>query len=148
MIPIPLWFRPWMLKAGVGVLFLCSIFYAGCHTQRGIDAKRISKMQSKVETIEHNYELSLAAAAQSLENYEVLEKAVLDNNAEVIRLNEEYNLKVIAMRRVSRTAIDNINSTHSAAMSEATEEINRLTERFAVMSVGESCHESWIEVTK
>ena len=148
MIPIPLWFRPWMLKAGVGVLFLSVIFYAGCHTQKGIDAKRISKMQTKVETVEHNYDLSLAAAAQSLENYRVLEQAVLDNNAEVIRLNEEYNLKVITIRRVSRTAIDNINSTHNAAMSEANEEINRLSERFAVMSVGEACHESWLEVVK
>jgi hypothetical protein len=149
MIPtIPLWFRPWMLKAGVGVLFILAIFYSGCRTQKNIDANKIAKMKTKVETVKHNNELSLAAAAQSLKNYQVLEQAVLDNNAKVIRLGEENNLRVIAIRHASQTAIDNINTTHNAAMHDAIKEINRLTDRFSVLSVSEACHESWMEVVK
>jgi hypothetical protein len=145
---LPLWFRPWMLKAGVGVLFLSAIFYSGCRTQKGIDANKIAKMKTKVETAEHNNKLSLAAAAQSLKNYTVLEQEVLDNNAEVIRLGEEYNLKVISIRRVSNAAINNINASHDAAMDDAVEEITRLNERFALMSASESCHAAWLEVVK
>lgn len=148
MISTPIWFRPWMLKAGAGVLFLGVIFYAGCHTQKGIDAKRIAKMQTKVETFEHNNKLSLAAAAQSLKNYTVLEQMVLDNNAEVIRMNEEYKLKVVAIRRVSREAIDNINASHEDAMDDAVEEITRLNEHFSLLSASESCHAAWLEVTR
>ena len=148
MIPIPLWFRPWMLKAGAGVVIIGMIFYSGCRTQKNIDANKIAKMKTKVETVEHNYDLSLAAAAQSLENYTTLEQAVLDKNAEVQRLGEEYNLKVVAIRRVSQTAIDNINSTHETAMDDAVEEITRLNERFSVLSVSEACHEAWLEVVK
>jgi hypothetical protein len=137
-----------MLKAGVGVLFLSAIFYSGCRTQKNIDANKIAKMKTKVETVEHNYELALAAAAQSQENYTVLEQTVLDNNAEVIRMGEEHNLKVIAMRSVSRAAIDNINSTHNTAMREANSRFNRLNDRFSVLSVSEACHEAWLEVVK
>lgn len=148
MIPIPIWFRPWMIKAGALTVCLGMVFYSGCRTQKNIDLNKLNKMKTKVEIAEHNNELSLAAAAQSLKNYETLEQAVLDNNAKVIRLNEEHNLKVIAIRRVSRAAIDNINTAHDAAMDDLVEDNSRLMLQFSLLSASESCHAAWEEVVK
>ena len=148
MIPIPLWFRPWMLKAGGLFIVISMIFYAGCRTQKNIDVNKIDKLKAEIEDINANYNQCLDMVIRSEEAYKALRQMVEDSNAEVQRLHEEYKLKVVAIQRTSQTAIANIERTHAEAMSDLERENADLKERFALMSAAEACHESWREVVK
>ena len=148
MITAPLWFRPWMLKAGGLAIITSLIFYAGCQQQKNMDQNKINKLKTEITTIEANYDQSLEMIARSEANYDVLHQMVQDSNAEVIRQGKEYNLKVMSIRKVSQVAIDNITRTHTTALSAANDQLNHLNERFLSLSASEACHESWLEVVK
>jgi chromosome segregation ATPase len=148
MIPIPLWFRPWMLKASFGIVLVSMIFYAGCHTQKNMDQSKINKIKSEIATIESNYDQCMDSVIRSEENYKTLLQSIEAANAETQRLHSEYQERVIALRRTGQIARDNIIRTHKTALDEANSETARLRERFQLLTVAESCHEAWEEVVK
>ena len=137
MIPIPLWFRPWMLKASAVVVLISLIFFAGCRVQKQMDMGKIERIRTNLETTEANYDQCLEMLVRSEDNYDSLQEMVNQANAEVDRLHAEYQDRVIALRRTSQAAIDNINRTHRQSMQELVEENLELQERFSVLTQAE-----------
>jgi len=148
MIPIPLWLTPKLMKYGIFVAIFLVIFFFGFYTRGKLDAAKIQRMKTKVQTIESNYDLCLASLDRSEENYDVIKTTIERANAEVEALNAEYEANVIRLRAAGRAAISQLNALHDEAMSDMVVETDQLREAMATMSADEACNLAMREIVK
>ena len=145
---IPLWLTPKVIKGSILGIIIMSIFFTGFYARGKLDAGKIARAKAKVVTIQHNYDLSLANLERCLGNYDGLRTIVEETNAEVIKMNEEYNLKVIQLRDINRAAIANATASHDEAIDDMIAEANELREVMHTLSQSEACHLAMMEIVK
>jgi len=135
MIPI----QPWMIKGGAVVLFLSAIFVGGCQAQKNIDAKKIDRLRA-------DYTRAVEIIEVFQDNYDTLDKALKDQNAEIKKLGKETERKINSINAAHRAAITQLNSANTAAVRSAEKEAAELRERMVGLSAAEACHAAWEEV--
>jgi uncharacterized protein YabE (DUF348 family) len=129
------------LKGGVVLAFLSIIFYAGCYTQKQIDASKILKLKDKIT----HYSDVIDVLEEN--NYE-LRDAIEDQNAAITELGEETVRRTASLQAAHDAAIDRLNAANSATIRAARDEAAELRERMAGLSAAEACHEAWLEVVR
>ena len=148
MIPIPLWLTPKLMKYGIiGAIFL-AIFFMGFSCKGKLDADKIQRMKTKVQTIEGNYDMCLADVERSQQNYEVLRTAIEKASAEALAANAAYQERVEQMRAAGRAAINQLNALHDEAMDDMVAETSQLRELMTTLSADESCNLAMREIVK
>ena len=129
------------LKGTVVTLFFSCIFYAGCHTQKQYDAKKINRLKQEVKN-----HVEIIEVFQ--ENYDTVTQAVKDQNAAITELGEETVRRAASLQAAHDAAINRLNTANNATIRRARDEAAELRERMAGLSAAEACHQAWIEVTR
>ena len=124
------------------------IFFTGFYARGKLDAGRITKYKAKIIKVESNYNLSMQNLERCLVNYDELRQIVSDTNKEVVRMNDEYKLKVVELEQLNDAVISRVNASHDAAIDDMVAEANRLRELMQELSQSESCHLAMLEIVK
>ena len=148
MIPIPLWLTPQIIKSSILGIIIMVIFFMGWGCKGKLDAAKIQRMKSKVQTIESNYTMCLADIERSQLNYEVLRVAIETASAEALAANEQYRLRMNQIKESNRAAIRQLNALHNAAMDDMIVETDQLMEVMATMSADEACNLAMREIVR
>ena len=135
MLPI----QPWMIKGGAVVLFLLAVFFSGCRVQKQMDKAKIQKLKA-------NYSRAINIIDTFQDNVDTLNMAIKDQNAAITELGKETEQKINSINTAHNKAITRLNAANSDAIREAEEEAAALRRRMVGLSVGEACHEAWLEV--
>jgi outer membrane murein-binding lipoprotein Lpp len=145
---LPLWLTPQIIKGGILAAIIGVIFFAGWGCKGKLDASKIQRMKSKVQTVENNYDLCLADVERSQENYETLRTAIEAASAEALAANESYRERMDRMRESNRAAIVRLNASHDATIGDMVVEADHLREVMATMSAAEACNLAMLEIVK
>jgi hypothetical protein len=145
---IPLWLTPKVIKGGLLGAIIMLIFFTGFYARGKLDANKIARAKAKVVTIQHNYDLSMENLDRCLVNYDELRQIVSDNNKEVVRMNKEYEDRVLQLQQIGREAISRVNATHDEAIADMVAEASQLRQLMAELSQSEACHLAMLEIVK
>ena len=148
MIPLPIWLTPKLMKLGALGALILAIFFMGFSCKGKLTAAKIDRMKSKVQTVEHNYDLCLTDVERAVENYVTLKTTIERANAEVEALNAAHQERVLQLRAAGRAAISQLNASHNEAMNDMVAETYELRERMATMSADEACNLAMREIVK
>ena len=145
---IPLWLTPKLIKAGLLGGIVMSIFFTGFYVRGKMSAAKIVKLKAEIVTLSSNYDLCYDNLRRSNANWLSLKDTVEETNAEVIKQGEEYNARVIELRRLNRAAISRLNASHDEAIADSIAEGNRLRLLMEVLTTSEACHLAMEEIVK
>ena len=135
MIPI----TPGMIKGGAVALLLSTVFYGGCAAQNKLNSARLNKLKS-------DYTRLVGIIDTFQDNVDTLNMAIKDQNEATIELGRKHDEKVSSINALHNNAIARLNAANNAAIRVAEEEAAALRRRMVGLSVGEACHEAWLEV--
>jgi hypothetical protein len=145
---IPIWLTPKLIKSSILISIILAIFFFGWYTKGKLVAGKLQRMQSKVQTIESNYDLCLADVERSQLNYEVLRVAIETASNEALAANEAYRERMDQIKASNRAAIRQLNALHNTAMGDMIVEADQLREVMATMSAAEACNLAMLEIVK
>ena len=145
---IPLWLTPKVIKGSILGIIVMSIFFTGFYTRGKLSAAKIVRLKTEIATLNSNYDLCYENLRRSNANWLGLKDAVEETNAEVIRMGEEYNLKVIELKKLNYEAINRANASYDAEITSMIAETDRLRRVMQSMSNAEACHLAMTEIVK
>ena len=145
---IPIWLTPKVIKGSILGIIVMSIFFAGFYTRGKLSAAKIVRLKTEIATLDSNYDLCFENLQRSNANWLGLKDAVEQTNLEVERMNDEYNLKVVELRRLNDEAINRANASYDAEISSMIAETDRLRGVMASMSQSEACHHAMTEIVQ
>ena len=145
---IPLWLTPKVIKGGLLGAIVMLIFFTGFYTRGKLSAAKIVRLKTEIATLDSNYDLCYENLRRSNANWLGLKDAVEKTNAEVIKQGEEYNLKVIELKKLNDEAINRANASYNDEITSMIAETDRLRRVMQTMSNAEACHHAMEEIVK
>ena len=145
---IPLWLTPKVIKGSILGIIVMSIFFTGFYARGKLSAAKIVRLKTEIATLNSNYDLCWESLQRSNDNLLGLKDAVDKTNLEVIRQGEEYNARVIELKKLSDEAINRANASYDAEISSMIAETDRLRRVMQTMSSAEACHLAMTEIVK
>ena len=145
---IPIWLTPKVIKGGILGIIVMSIFFTGFYVRGKMSSAKIVKLKTEIVTLSSNYDLCYDNLQRSETNWLELKDIVTKTNAEVIKQGEEYNARVIELRRLNRAAISRLNTAHDEAIADSVAESNRLRSLMEVLTASEACDLAMREIVR
>lgn len=138
MIPLPAWLTLTLLKKAApwiaGALIVACIFLYGY-------SKGVSKWKGK-------YESANVSAQQNADEVDKLKAAVEEQNLSIEQWEKDKADELERVEQAHRTALARQASSYRRAIEQRDRDAAELRERVKLLTVAETCHEAWVEVTQ